>query len=33
MNPDPDAPDFGMYEFRIASQMRRETREILGLEN
>jgi len=30
---DPDAPDFGQYEFRLAAQKRLETRAILGLDN
>lgn len=32
-NLDPDLPDFGSYEIRIAAQKRKETRAILGLEN
>ncbi len=31
-NPDPDAVDFGQYEYRLAAEKRRETRAILGLE-
>ena len=29
---DPDAPDLGAYEFRLAAQKRRETNAILGME-
>ena len=32
-NLDPDLPDFGSYEIRIAAQKRKETRTILGLED
>jgi hypothetical protein len=32
-NLDPELSDFGSYEFRLAAQKRKETREILGLEN
>jgi hypothetical protein len=32
-NPDADAPDLGLYDFRLAAQKRKETREILGLGN
>lgn len=30
---DPDAPDLGQYEFRVATQKRKEIREALGMEN
>lgn len=29
---DPDAPDLGAYEFKVAAQMRKETKAILGIE-
>lgn len=32
-NINPDLPDFGGYEIRLATRKREETREILGLEN
>lgn len=32
-NLDPELPDFGSYEVRLAAQKRKETREILGLGN